>query len=1856
MRPHPALPNRSSSPLIGKLLLLFVLAALLPSAHADEYDTLRLKWRDLLTGGTNFTADSEITTKVNSLNSSGNTQWNNMVKTGGLNRAYLWSDLASTNNSSHVTTSFSRLLTMATAWATKGAALENNTNLVNDIVGALDWMYAKRYHTNYPSNTPYDNWWDWEVGAPQALNDVVVIVYSKLTSTQINQLMNAVDFFTPAPAYTAANRTYTARVVALRGVIGKSSSKLTSTRDGLDIVFPYTWAEGFHKDGSFLQHGAFPYTGGYGDAQLNDLGRIMYLLNGSTWAITNSQRTNVYNWVYEAYEPVLYKGACMDMQRGRSLSRSGEDHSTGHSIIHSIIRLTLFAPTNHATAYKQMAKYWIQTDTYRNVVTQAPSLNQLLLAKAIRDDASITPKSELVVHRTFPEMDRVVHRRTGWGAGLAMFSDRIYNYESINGENLKGWHTSDGMLYLYNTDLGHFAGGFWPTVNPKRLPGTTVDTLALANGAYEGLYSTKNHVGGANILGSYGVAAMDYASVFSSLTARKSWFLFDDEIVALGSDITSTDNRIIETTIENRKLNASGNNAFTVNGAAQSTTLGWSATLNNVTSAHLAGSVSGADIGYYFPTATTLKAVREQRTNSWANIGGTSTSILTNRFLTLWRDHGSNPSNASYAYVLLPNKTSAQVSSYAASPNITVLANTSSAHAVKENTLNIVAANFWTDTATTVDLITSDRKAAVLTKENSSDLEVAVSDPTQQNSGNASLAPAADSYVWGGSTNSNYGTATSLVTKDASGEAYDRWAYLKFDLSQSSFTGINAATLNLTVASLPNGTTSVSVYQVTNDSWTESGITWANRPSLGALIASASVTSEGQVVSVNVASYVNGQFSGDKVVGLAVVPTTADGRWVSFGSRESSTKPRLDLVGTFDAVLTADADTYIWDGSPDSNYGTATSLVVKDATAGYDRWSFFKFDVAATATATSSVTSATLKLSVASLPDGASSVSLYTVTSDAWTETGLTWANRPSLGSLISSASVTAVDQVIELDATSFVNGQLTGDKTVSLAVVATTADAKWISFRSRETSIKPVLALSGIPGGYINLELARSASSTISADSRVTVHRLTPTIRLSVNVNSYPPDSDANNGIRGNTWRAKFTLDTTQPTVSITAPANNAYLSGSSVAVNASASDNVGVVGVQFKLDGANLGAEVTASPYGVTWDTTGASNGSHTLTAVARDAAGNTKTSSVVNVTVDNAAPTGVSVTAPAAGARIGGTVTVSGAASDNIGVAGVQFKLDGNNLGAEDTTSPYSISWNTTTAGEGSHTLTAVARDAAGNTTTSAGVSVTVDNTGPTVSVTAPTAGAHIRGQGVTISATASDGAGVAGVQFKVDGANANPEDTTSPYSITWNSTTVGDGAHTITAVARDTLNNSTTSAGVNVTVDNTSPTVTLTAPLDGQTVNGFLTLLTATASDANNIAGVQFKHNGANIGAEDTSSPYQVAWNTLSLANGTNNQLTAVARDPAGNLTTSVVAQVTVANTLLQANGGAGWVNSSVDSQQQAFEFEFDASPSLNPMDGVMGLAKGAAGNYTNLACIVRFNTSGFIDARNGSVYAAVNSIPYTAGANYHFRFVVNVPAHIYSAYVTPEGGSEQLIGANYAFRTEQASVSVLNNIGLITATTNATLLVWNPLALDSALVSWHRLDETFGLTAFDSTKNNYLGTVLGGAAWTSGGLGGAIDLDGVNDAVQVPANQWNFTNGLTLSTWLYSVTPKSWESFINFGNGNGNNNIMLYRDGTNANVKFAIYNGTNLSAILVSNVLVLNQWQQLTVTVNTNGSTSVFTNGVLAKTQTINVVPTVLRTNNFYGRASGGGSYHDGAIDDVRIYTRPMSTNEVFLLP
>jgi hypothetical protein len=157
----------------------------------------------------------------------------------------------------------------------------------------------------------------------------------------------------------------------------------------------------------------------------------------------------------------------------------------------------------------------------------------------------------------------------------------------------------------------------------------------------------------------------------------------------------------------------------------------------------------------------------------------------------------------------------------------------------------------------------------------------------------------------------------------------------------------------------------------------------------------------------------------------------------------------------------------------------------------------------------------------------------------------------------------------------------------------------------------------------------------------------------------------------------------------------------------------------------------------------------------------------------------------------------------------------------------------------------------------------------------------------------------------------------------------------------------------------------------------------------------------------------------------------------------------------------------WSNHAITSQASSFTFDFDATPQAANINSVVGLSNASATDYTSLATIVRFNDTGTIDARNGGAYAAVNNIPYTSGTSYHFRLTVNPSIHTYSATVTPSGGAVTTIATNYAFRTEQAGTSTLNNWALFQ----------DPASVDSQTVCNVVLNQSTGPKQGDINGDN-----------------------------------------------------------------------------------------------------------------------------------------------------------------------------------
>jgi uncharacterized protein YxeA len=287
----------------------------------------------------------------------------------------------------------------------------------------------------------------------------------------------------------------------------------------------------------------------------------------------------------------------------------------------------------------------------------------------------------------------------------------------------------------------------------------------------------------------------------------------------------------------------------------------------------------------------------------------------------------------------------------------------------------------------------------------------------------------------------------------------------------------------------------------------------------------------------------------------------------------------------------------------------------------------------------------------------------------------------------------------------------------------------------------------------------------------------------------------------------------------------------------------------------------------------------------------------------TSDTTPPT-VSLASSATSVTTAQTITLTATASDDVGVARVEF-YDGTTLLVSDTASPYSTTVALTSANNGTKSYTARAFDAAGNSANSAAVPVTVniptggDTTPPTVSL-ASNVTSVTTAQTITLTATASDNVGVTRVEF-YDGTTLLVSDTTSPYSTTVALTSANNGTKSYTARAYDAAANNRTSTAVVVTVniptggDTTPPTVSLASNVTNVTTAQTITL-TATASDNVGVARVEF-YDGTTLLVSDTTAPYTRAVSLTSANNGTKSY-TARAFDAAGNNRTSTAVTVTV----------------------------------------------------------------------------------------------------------------------------------------------------------------------------------------------------------------------------------------------------------------------------------------------------------------------------------------------------------------------
>lgn len=790
-----------------KVEILYQSPSKLPSATAEDYGKIRQAWKESLIGK-DLVSEEGGAEVLEEINQEAEALWNAYVYKGQEECGGIpWAEDEGAKGNKNIPyeddavefrVSFKKVLSMCKAYAAEGGALYQNQDMLKDITNILDFLCG----SCYTAKSQTDNWWTWEIGIPKDLIPALILIYDGLTEEQVMAYTETLYFFQPDPFHEGVINTASTHGQGYREAQGANIIDCSTTAVGLgalrednELVYLGMLASsqtfviqnvedsaqiaangynsGFYPDGSYLDHIKVPYLGAYGIEFMKGGAKIPSLLAGTPWKYPEQVQDNLESYIVEGFGNGMYKGMMLDCLKGRSVSRpASSNQAAGREAMMIILQIVdSFSQEAKETTLSAL-KAWLEEDEgFIDSLVGAENMAIKKKAKEILEDTSI--QSNIApVHKSYPLMDRVVHRTEDYLFALSMYSERIQNTEIMNDENRFGWHQNNGMTYIYDED-NQYTENYWNTVNPLRLPGTTVVPVNIGTGKPDGsgfaqggdFCSKESWVGGTSI-GNYGVSGMSFSgetqgiagdapvSYAPDLKGKKSWFMFDDEMVCLGAGITNKNMELpVETTIENKKLRKDGSNQLLVNGEkteipvkeanvkelVERTADVSGTSFEQVNWAHLEGNQS-VGTGYYFPEENTeIQVRRGQTTGSWKDVG-TFEGESTENYLEMWVDHGQNPENASYSYVLLPETSAEETENYAQAPKVTILENSSEVQAVRHETLKITGINFWQEQGGSVEGITSDKAASVMLQETEQGtVKVSVSDPTMKNKGNIQL-------------------------------------------------------------------------------------------------------------------------------------------------------------------------------------------------------------------------------------------------------------------------------------------------------------------------------------------------------------------------------------------------------------------------------------------------------------------------------------------------------------------------------------------------------------------------------------------------------------------------------------------------------------------------------------------------------------------------------------------------------------------------------------------------------------------------------------------------------------------------------------------------------------------------------------------------------------------------------------------------------------------------------------------------------------------------------------------------------------------------------------------------------------
>lgn len=698
-------------------------------------------------------------------------------------------DTQDKDNSDNFKITAQKIYEMSLGYATSGTQAYQNSEYAKTILDALDKFYAvyslsMKYN---PEGLLYGNWWNWEIGVPTQLSNTFALMEKEIVAhnpTLLKQYvacfdnnlrngsngdvnLNAAQHTGTNLADITMNRILQGAVIGDTDRIKKAASDMMTVFDTID---PYNIkngnTDGIYADGSFIQHHRVAYTGSYGKLLLQRAIQSLIILNDTPWQ-PQGQLTTLQTWIYKSFAPLAYEGYMMDMVKGRAVSRTATGYQDTVGVIESMVLLSQRLSGNEKAKMQSQLKYMAQAmPTKLNPASL--TLSAVVPYEQIMNDDSIVPISQLQKGAyAFNSMDKNVQIGNGFAFALARSSNRIAKYEYMSGENLKPWFQGDGafQLYLSGRDQSKAYGvNYNATIDPYRLPGTTVPQEErkmipeLYGQAYYPGYPAgsveqndyvyfpvgTNTISGSTTLDGSSAAILQlgddnaYAAkqkgllpndfvAYKNANANKSWFMFDDKVIAMGSDIHDEKGRNVTSTIDNQ-MSAPDDDlkttAMDINGKK--------ITLQNGTFKDLKwinyNSDGKANIGYYFPENKPVTVKTDTRSGNLQDIRTANPNkIISEKFFTLTYEHGTK-NNESYSYVMLPNADEKQTEAYANNPDIRILENSNTVHAVEDKSSHMKGYNFFTKGVS--NGIETSAPVTILMKQEGKKVSIAISDPT----------------------------------------------------------------------------------------------------------------------------------------------------------------------------------------------------------------------------------------------------------------------------------------------------------------------------------------------------------------------------------------------------------------------------------------------------------------------------------------------------------------------------------------------------------------------------------------------------------------------------------------------------------------------------------------------------------------------------------------------------------------------------------------------------------------------------------------------------------------------------------------------------------------------------------------------------------------------------------------------------------------------------------------------------------------------------------------------------------------------------------------------------------------------